>query len=499
MLESSLDGVAAPLPLAPEERSWLGRYELLHRLGVGGMAELFLARTTSHAGFEKLVAVKRVLAEHADNTKLVEMLLSEARLAATLHHPNIVQVYDVDDDDGTYFFTMEYVQGKNLREVIRSAARQGKWLPLEHVINIAIGAAAGLNHAHDQRAADGTPLGIVHRDISPSNILISYEGTPKIVDFGIAKAANDPRSDTAGALRGKVPYMSPEQCRGEPLDRRSDIFSLGIILWELSLGKRLFANLKGQELVEHIANTQAPRPSTFKPDFPPDLERIIMRALHLDRDRRYASARELQLDLEDFARERKLGISAARLAEFMRELFSVEIADEEAAIREYIALAPIAPSPRDRRTHTQTSLTPVTLEPHTPMPVPLPPPIAETPWWQEPKTLAIGVGGLLVLLVVAALFVGGDEPTAPPPKARSGGAQAWDESADALGSKPVTAPEHPAVQEIIVASPPTEPPRPEASADDPKTTTTPTTPTKKKSKAKLPDDWDPNSPLPPPK
>ena len=459
------------------------------------MAELFLGRTTSHAGFEKLVAVKRVLAEHAQNQGLVELLLHEARLAATLHHPNIVQVYDVDEDDGTYFFTMEYVQGKNLREVIRSAARQGKWLPLEHVVNIVIGTAAGLHHAHEQRAADGTPLGIVHRDISPSNILISYDGTPKIVDFGIAKAATDPRSDDAGALKGKIPYMSPEQCRGAPIDRRSDIFSLGIVLWELSLGKRLFTNLKGQELVEHIAHTQAPRPSSFKPDFPPDLEQIIMRALHLDRDRRYATARELQLDLEEFARERKLGLSAARLAEFMRELFSVEIAEEESAIREYIAVAPSAPSPRDRRTQTQTQANPAyvaTTASHSLLT--LPPPAPEPPWWRTPKVLAIAVGSAVVLLLLAALFGGGGPDTAtPPPRPRAGGAQAWD---DALETKPVAVPE--AVperpREILIA--PAEPPPTDRAPDPPKATDVVTT--KKKSKAKLPDNWDPNSPLPPP-
>jgi serine/threonine protein kinase len=284
VLESSPAGVAGPL--VPSEPKWLGKYELLHRIGSGGMAELFLARTTSLGGFEKFVALKRVLQRHQGNHELVELLLGEARLAATLQHPNIVQVYDVDEDNGTYFFAMEYVQGKDVREIIRAAARLGKWLPLEHIVNLIIGAAAGLHHAHEQRTADGRPLEIVHRDVSPANILISYDGTPKIVDFGIAKAATV-REGNEETLKGKIPYMSPEQCRGEPLDRRSDVFSLGIVFWELSLGKRLFTGLKGQELVEHIAHSRAPAPSSIRPDFPPDLERIIMRALEPSRDRRY--------------------------------------------------------------------------------------------------------------------------------------------------------------------------------------------------------------------
>jgi hypothetical protein len=482
VLESSPAGVAGPL--VPSEPRWLGKYELLHRIGSGGMAELFLARTTSLGGFEKFVALKRVLQRHQGNHELVELLLGEARLAATLQHPNIVQVYDVDEDNGTYFFAMEYVQGKDVREIIRAAARLGKWLPLEHIVNLIIGAAAGLHHAHEQRTADGRPLEIVHRDVSPANILISYDGTPKIVDFGIAKAVTV-REGNEETLKGKIPYMSPEQCRGEPLDRRSDVFSLGIVFWELSLGKRLFTGLKGQELVEHIAHSRAPAPSSIRPDFPPDLERIIMRALEPSRDRRYPDARALQLDLEEFARERKLSISAARLAEFMRGLFSIEIAEEAAAIRQYITTTPIGPSPRDRRTQTQTALTPTI---QAPLDVPMP---TVTPWWQEPKIMLAGVGGLVVLLLIAALFAGGDQPTTTPPRARSGGAVVWEDNIEALQPKPVTLPEQP--RQIVIHQPSPEPP-PTKPAAPPATAPKKST----KTKTKLPDNWDPNSPLPPP-
>ncbi|MCB9567740.1 MAG: serine/threonine protein kinase [Myxococcales bacterium] len=506
MLEITLDG--EELPLDPAERVWLGKYELLHRLGAGGMAELFLARTIAIHGFEKLVALKRVLAEHADNQRLIEMLLGEARLAATLHHPNIVQVYDVGEDDGTFFFTMEYIQGKDLRRLIRAAHRKGTWLPLEHLINIMIHAAAGLHYAHEQKTPDGTVLGIVHRDISPSNIIVSYDGAVKIVDFGIAKATTDPENAAAGALKGKVPYMSPEQCRGEDIDRRSDVFSLGIILWELSLGKRLFTNLKGRDLVEHIARNPAPPPSQFKPDYPKDLEQIVMRALALDPAKRYATARELEMDLEEFARQRRLSISQARLAEFMRDLFAEEIKEEEAAVKDYLTLNLPTPPPAAK---AQPSLPPQPSVQYTQalqalnqsealqaILAPLAEPVPEPPAWR--RYLPVVVVAAAALLIISAIFAGGGtETTAPAHRPSSGDEAAWD--ADLLENKPTSVPEP---RRIVVSGsePAAKPPR-EPSASEGSTKPTPTkktTTTKKtKKKVKLPDNWDPNSPLPPPK
>lgn len=309
----------------PGEPAQLGKYQLIRRVATGGMAELYLARATAIHGFEKLVCLKRILPQHAESEEFIRMFLAEARLAATLHHPNIVQVYDIGEEGSTYFFTMEYVQGQDLRKLVRAARKASKALPLEHILHIVMGVAAGLNHAHEKIGLDGRPLGIVHRDVSPSNVLVTYEGGVKIVDFGIAKAATAQSATIAGTLKGKIPYMSPEQCRGEIVDRRSDIFSIGTLLWELTTGARLFTGENEFGLINRVAAGEVPLPSSIRSDYPPELEAIVMRALQADRDQRYGSAQDLQIDLEDFAREARLPVSSARMAKFMRELFGEEI------------------------------------------------------------------------------------------------------------------------------------------------------------------------------
>jgi serine/threonine protein kinase len=289
------------------------------------MAELFLCRASSIHGFEKLCVLKRILPQHAESEDFIRMFLAEARLAANLHHPNIVQVFDIGEEAGSYFFTMEYVQGQDLRRLVRAARKKQRPIPLEHILHIIMGVAAGLNHAHEKAGMDGQPLGIVHRDVSPSNVLVTYEGDVKIVDFGIAKAATAQVATIAGTLKGKIPYMSPEQCRGESVDRRSDIFSIGTLLWELTTGKRLFAGENEFAILSRVAKGDVPQPSSIRPDYPHELESIVMRALQADPDQRYSSAVDLQLDLEDFSREARLPVSSARMARFMRDLFESDI------------------------------------------------------------------------------------------------------------------------------------------------------------------------------
>jgi len=333
--------------------SRIGKFEIISRIGAGGMAEIFVARTRAAHDFEKIVALKRIHPHLLEDEDFVEMFLHEARLAARLQHPNIAQVLDIGDDDGVYFFTMEYILGQDLRRIVRAVRAGGGWLTLDQIITIVTQTAAGLHYAHEREGTAGRPLGIVHRDISPSNILISYNGGVKLVDFGIARAASRRQITQAGTLKGKIPYMSPEQCMGEKLDRRSDIYSLGIVLWELALCRQLWAGEANFNLVKRIATEDPPAPTVFLPNFPKDLERIIMRALARDRDERYATAQDFQIALEEFARERKLALSSVGLGRFMQGLFAGTIKSEKAALVE--ARASSSTSLADARSADSTS------------------------------------------------------------------------------------------------------------------------------------------------
>ncbi|MCL4223778.1 MAG: serine/threonine protein kinase [Myxococcales bacterium] len=305
----------------------LGRYELIRRLATGGMAELYLARAGGISGFEKLVALKRILPQYAQHEDFVRMFLDEARLTATIQHANVAQVYDIGQCDDGLFFTMEFVHGADLRTVLHALARRGQAMPLADALTIAIGAAAGLHAAHERCAADGAPLGIIHRDVTPSNVLVSFEGCVKLIDFGIAKAERRTTETRAGTLKGKIAYMSPEQCLGEPLDRRSDVFSLGIVLFEASTGTRLFRTDNEFAALRQIVDEDAPSPASRRPGYPPGLEAIVMRALRRDRAERYPTALALQLDLEELARREGLAVSTAHLAAFMRVLLPERAAE----------------------------------------------------------------------------------------------------------------------------------------------------------------------------
>jgi serine/threonine protein kinase len=226
-----------------EPLSFGGRYTLLRRLAVGGMAEIYLARQAAMAGFEKEVVIKRLRQELADDPRIVEMFLDEARIGAQLNHPNIVHVYDVDEHDGIPYIAMEYIIGEELNELCRRGINHDRFLPLEHAVELIRQAAAGMGYFHAKRGADGTslahePLDIVHLDISPSNLLVTQDGFLKVIDFGIARAKG--QSARSDVLPGKLSYMSPEQAARQPVDHRSDIFSLGIVLYEITVGKRLF-------------------------------------------------------------------------------------------------------------------------------------------------------------------------------------------------------------------------------------------------------------------
>jgi serine/threonine protein kinase len=312
----------------------LGRYQLIRRLAVGGMAEIYLARLPGVGieGFEKLVVIKRILPQHALDPELLRMFLDEARLSATLTHPHVTEVYDVGTDGEAPFFAMEHVLGANLRQLMLAHARKGAGpLPLEHALGIVAAAASGLHYAHGKRGPGGEPLHIVHRDVSPSNVLVSYDGAVKVSDFGIAKWAHQRTQTQEGALKGKFGYMSPEQCRGKPLDARSDVFALGTILYELTTGEAPFAAATDFEILNKIVGGP-PAPPRWQGEraYPPALAAIVMRALAREPDERTPTAQALQVELETFARAERLEVSTVALGAFMQALF----ADELAAWRE---------------------------------------------------------------------------------------------------------------------------------------------------------------------
>jgi hypothetical protein len=321
----------------------LGRYQLIRRLAVGGMAEIYLARLPGVGieGFEKLVVIKRILPQHALDPELLRMFLDEARLSATLTHPHVTEVYDVGTDGEAPFFAMEYVLGANLRQLMQAQERAHAGpLPLEHAIGVVAAAAAGLHYAHGKRGPGGEPLNIVHRDVSPSNVLVSYDGAVKVSDFGIAKWAHQRTQTQEGALKGKFAYMSPEQCRGKPLDARSDVFALGTILYELTTGETPFAAPTDFEILNKIVGgAPAPPRWTGERAYPAALEAIVMRALAREPAERTPSAQALQVELETFARQERLEVSTVALGALMQTLFAEELASWREAQRAGKSLA----------------------------------------------------------------------------------------------------------------------------------------------------------------
>ncbi len=320
-----------------------GKYTLIRKLATGGMAELFLAIQRSVAGFEKLLVIKRILPAMNQDRAFIDMFLHEARIAATLSHPNVVQIFDVGQVDGTYFIAMEHVHGEDLRSMVRQMKKKGiAEFPLEHAIAIVLGMCAGLAYAHEKRDLDGNALKIVHRDISPQNVIVGFSGDVKIVDFGIAKSDSKLVEETRdGKLKGKVPYMSPEQARGVPVDWRTDIFATGVMLFELTTGKRLFKGASEYETLKLICDREYPLPSMVKAGYPPELELIVMRALAKDREDRFQSAREMQADLEEFVRSHGIRVSGIALTEFMGNLFEQKLQVQKEALLQGKALADI--------------------------------------------------------------------------------------------------------------------------------------------------------------
>jgi serine/threonine protein kinase len=265
--------------------------------------------------------LKTILRERASDQRFVTMFLDEAKLAATLNHQNIAQVYEVDQADGAYFMAMEYVHGENARAILETTLRRGWTIPLELAVMIVSGAAAGLHHAHERKGKQGQPLNIVHRDVSPANIMVGYDGSVKVLDFGIAKAEERATKTVGGTIKGKYGYMSPEQCKGKPIDRRSDIFALGICLYELTTLRRAFKGNDDFETMKRIVAGDVILPSVAVAGYPRELEAIILTAMANDPNARFQTAQEMTEALDAFAVRMKLTGSNTAMGRFMTQLF----------------------------------------------------------------------------------------------------------------------------------------------------------------------------------
>jgi eukaryotic-like serine/threonine-protein kinase len=303
-----------------------GRYQLFERIGVGGMAEIFLARASTELGASRLVVVKQMLPQLSDNDQFADLLIQEAKLAARLNHTNVVQVFDLGRHEGVLFIAMEYIEGFDLNELLRRCARTRIPLPIPFALMIVSEALRGLDYAHRRCNDAGESIGLVHRDVSPSNVLISFEGEVKLCDFGIARANDMAEALPEEVIKGKAGYMSPEQARGDPVDARSDIFSIGIILWELMAGRRLYKPQPGGPGLLQLAREACipPLPSRGLLQ-EPQLDAIVTRALQHDPAQRFASAQLMLRHLEDYVARARLVANPLKLGEWLRECFDDQV------------------------------------------------------------------------------------------------------------------------------------------------------------------------------
>jgi serine/threonine protein kinase len=295
----------------------IGPYLLQRKVARGGMAELFLADYVREDGFRRKVAVKRILPHLAGNQNFIKMFTREARVAALLQHPNVVQIFDYGNIENAYFIAMEFIDGKNLGEVLKILDRG---LPVDIAVFIMSQICKGLDYSHNKEDdTTGEPFKIVHRDISPQNLLISYQGEVKISDFGISKARSEPSLTQAGVVKGKLAYLSPEQALGEPIDHRADIYALGLVFYETLRGKRVYEFNNEVEAIRTIPSIEiAPLKDTI-PDIPDELNRIVMACLEKQKDMRYQSAAAVHADLLSFKKQQNSAFGTSDLANFMKQ------------------------------------------------------------------------------------------------------------------------------------------------------------------------------------
>jgi serine/threonine-protein kinase len=312
---------------------FLGRYRVVDEIGVGGMASVHLARMDGPGGFQKWVAIKKIHAHLVEDDSFVQMFLDEARVAARISHPNVATVFDLGKHEDTYWIAMEYLHGEPLREVMRRTEELGSSMPPEIACRVIADAAEGLHAAHELLGKNGEKMGLVHRDVTPHNLFVTYDGVTKVVDFGIAKFSSRMSSTRAGTLKGKLAYMSPEQVHGETIDRRTDIFALGVVLWELTTGQRLFRSESDLDTLAKVQECNVTRPSSIVRGYPVDLEKIVMKALAKNRGERFKTAREFSRALQSLLMRRGLFIASDEVATYTQSIFAERIQKRDAHLR----------------------------------------------------------------------------------------------------------------------------------------------------------------------
>jgi len=313
-----------------------GKYLLLEKVAAGGMAEVYLAKSTGVTGLNKFFAIKRILPQFSSNEEFVEMFKEEANVAINLNHSNVVSIFDFGIEKGQFYLVMDYVEGRNLRQIINELKKANKSFSIDQALFMVKEAAAGLDHAH--RCTDsksGRPLNITHRDMSPQNIMVSFEGEVKVIDFGIAKAETEQEETKAGTLKGKFGYMSPEQAEGMPIDPRTDVFALGIVLWELLANDRLFTGSNEAAILRKVRDCQVPSIRKVNPTVPPELERIVMKALAKDRNVRYQTAANFHRDLNRFLNTQFPDFSPQDFSQFIRDSFKAAYQQGKNKLIEY--------------------------------------------------------------------------------------------------------------------------------------------------------------------
>jgi serine/threonine-protein kinase len=408
----------------------LGRYELMGRLASGGMAEVYLAKAAGPMGFEKRLVVKRILPHLAEDASFIEMFFAEARLVAKLDHPNIVQIFDFGESGGEYYLAMEYIDGLNLRILSKRTRVAGERLPVSLCAKIVSFACEGLAYAHEfVEPETGMPLRLVHRDISPDNILVSTNGAVKLADFGIAKAANQMHRTQTGVVKGKVAYMPPEQLRGKTLDARTDLFALGVVLYELLSGRKPFEAENETGMVLAILHEEPVPITEHRADVPGSVQRIIGRALAKEPNDRYASCRELQMDLERYLRTCDEPVGAIDIARWVARVSSPGVMEPRPTPA--VAPAPLATtaaSPSRERAQARAEAAPTEVTPPTGSgPSQLgdatrTDPLQQTPRSSSlgrwPKVAALGTAALVLALAGHRLLGGTQPKQAPVPAAQ---------------------------------------------------------------------------------